>query len=161
MNNSTLNKLRAAVLGANDGTVSISVLLISIVTVLPVDKILLIGIATLLGGALSMSIGEYISVSAQKDAELNAQLEDFTNPVEAAVYSFLSFAIGASIPLVAVLAVPEIWVAIIAVLVALDLTAVLSSKVSGGSMKLSLLRNLAGGLIAIIIGLILNVLFSV
>lgn len=54
-----LNWLRAGVLGANDGIVSTA-------GALPV---LLAGSAALVGGAISMALGEYVSVSSQRDTE--------------------------------------------------------------------------------------------
>lgn len=67
---SRLNSLRAAVLGANDGIVSTAGLVIGVAgaTTNPVT-ILLAGVAGLTAGALSMGVGEYVSVSAQKDTE--------------------------------------------------------------------------------------------
>lgn len=64
------NWLRAAVLGANDGIISISSLAIGIATASTTrDPILLATIAGLVAGALSMAAGEYVSVSSQTDIE--------------------------------------------------------------------------------------------
>lgn len=64
------NWLRAAVLGANDGIISISSLAIGITTASTTrDPILLATIAGLVAGALSMAAGEYVSVSSQTDIE--------------------------------------------------------------------------------------------
>lgn len=64
------NWLRAAVLGANDGIISISSLAIGVATASSSrEQILLATIAGLIAGALSMAAGEYISVSSQKDTE--------------------------------------------------------------------------------------------
>ncbi|MCU0386003.1 MAG: VIT family protein [Flavihumibacter sp.] len=64
------NWLRAAVLGANDGIISISSLAIGVATASTErDPILLATIAGLVAGALSMAAGEYISVSSQTDIE--------------------------------------------------------------------------------------------
>ena len=62
--------LRAAVLGANDGIVSIASLLVGVAAT-PVSRqqSLLIGVAGLVAGAMSMSAGEFISVSSQADIE--------------------------------------------------------------------------------------------
>lgn len=64
------NWLRAAVLGANDGIISISSLAVGVAAASS-DKepILLATIAGLVAGALSMSAGEYVSVSSQTDTE--------------------------------------------------------------------------------------------
>lgn len=64
------NWLRAAVLGANDGIISISSLAIGVSAASSTrDPILLATIAGLVAGALSMAAGEYVSVSSQTDTE--------------------------------------------------------------------------------------------
>lgn len=68
--NSKLNKLRAAVLGANDGIVSISSVVMGVAGATNDSKAISIaGLAALIAGALSMAVGEYVSVSSQSDAE--------------------------------------------------------------------------------------------
>ena len=66
--------LRAAVLGANDGLISTSSLVVGVAAAEP-DRpaILLAAVAGLAAGALSMAAGEYVSVSSQADTE-NADL---------------------------------------------------------------------------------------
>ena len=68
--NNQLNKLRAAVLGANDGIVSTAGLVLG-VTGAAADKeaIMLAGFAGLVAGAISMAAGEFVSVSSQRDSE--------------------------------------------------------------------------------------------
>lgn len=62
--------LRAAVLGVNDGIVSTSSLMLGVLAATPSPKaILTAGIAGLCAGALSMAVGEYVSVSSQRDSE--------------------------------------------------------------------------------------------
>ena len=62
--------LRASVLGANDGIVSTSSLVIGVAAAgANPQSILLTGIAGLVAGAMSMAAGEYVSVSSQADAE--------------------------------------------------------------------------------------------
>jgi VIT1/CCC1 family predicted Fe2+/Mn2+ transporter len=64
------NWLRAAVLGANDGIISISSLAIGVATASTTrEPILLATFAGLVAGALSMAAGEYVSVSSQTDIE--------------------------------------------------------------------------------------------
>ena len=65
-----LNWLRAGVLGANDGIVSIASLVVGVAGVTTATPALLTaGIAGLVGGAISMALGEYVSVSSQRDTE--------------------------------------------------------------------------------------------
>jgi VIT1/CCC1 family predicted Fe2+/Mn2+ transporter len=67
--------LRASVLGANDGIVSTSSLIIGVAAANAAQSdILLAGLAGLVAGAMSMAAGEYVSVSSQSDTE-NADLE--------------------------------------------------------------------------------------
>jgi vacuolar iron transporter family protein len=64
------NWLRAAVLGANDGLLSVSSLILGVAAGGGSrTSILLAGVAALVAGALSMAAGEYVSVSSQRDAE--------------------------------------------------------------------------------------------
>jgi VIT1/CCC1 family predicted Fe2+/Mn2+ transporter len=64
------NWLRAAVLGANDGIISISSLAIGIAAASTSrEPIILATVAGLVAGALSMAAGEYVSVSSQTDTE--------------------------------------------------------------------------------------------
>src|SRR6478735_2268974 len=64
------NWLRAAVLGANDGIISISSLAIGVAAASSTrSPILLATVAGLVAGALSMAAGEYVSVSSQMDTE--------------------------------------------------------------------------------------------
>jgi VIT1/CCC1 family predicted Fe2+/Mn2+ transporter len=62
--------LRAAVLGADDGIVSTASLLIGVAAaVASRSAVLVAGLAGLVAGAMSMAVGEYVSVSSQRDAE--------------------------------------------------------------------------------------------
>jgi VIT1/CCC1 family predicted Fe2+/Mn2+ transporter len=62
--------LRAAVLGANDGIVSTASLIVGVAAAdASSNAILIAGVAALVAGAMSMAAGEYVSVSAQSDAE--------------------------------------------------------------------------------------------
>jgi VIT1/CCC1 family predicted Fe2+/Mn2+ transporter len=65
-----LNWLRAGVLGANDGIVSVAAIVVGVAGATQnLAAILTAGIAGLVGGAVSMALGEYISVSSQRDSE--------------------------------------------------------------------------------------------
>ena len=69
--NNKLNWLRAGVLGANDGIVSVAGIVIGVAAAtIDREHILTAGIAGLTAGALSMALGEYVSVSTQRDTEL-------------------------------------------------------------------------------------------
>ncbi|MFB2554832.1 VIT1/CCC1 transporter family protein [Herbiconiux liangxiaofengii] len=70
-----LNWLRAGVLGANDGIVSVAAVVIGVAAALPPDggaglgPVATAGAAALVGGAISMALGEYVSVSSQSDSQ--------------------------------------------------------------------------------------------
>jgi vacuolar iron transporter family protein len=65
-----LNWLRAGVLGANDGIVSVAAVVVGVaaVTANP-GPIFIAGMAAVVGGAISMALGEYVSVSSQRDSQ--------------------------------------------------------------------------------------------
>jgi VIT1/CCC1 family predicted Fe2+/Mn2+ transporter len=62
--------LRAAVLGSDDAIVSVSSLMIGVAaSAASTESVLVAGVAGLVAGAMSMAVGEYVSVSSQRDAE--------------------------------------------------------------------------------------------
>ncbi|KAI3715770.1 hypothetical protein L6452_22757 [Arctium lappa] len=106
--------LRAAVLGANDGLVSVASLMMGVGAVKhDVKAMILTGFAGLVAGACSMAIGEFVSVYSQLDIEVsqmkreridgsrNHENETLPNPVQAAAASALAFIFGAIVPLLA------------------------------------------------------------
>lgn len=67
---STSNWLRAAVLGANDGIVSVAALVVGVAGAThDASALLITGVAGMISGSLSMAVGEYVSVSSQRDIE--------------------------------------------------------------------------------------------
>lgn len=107
--------LRAAVLGATDGLVSVASLMMGVGAVRKDFKAMLVpGIAGLVAGACSMAIGEFVSVYTQYDiaigqmkrekktknsGDLEKDGEKLPNPVQAAFASALAFSVGGSVPL--------------------------------------------------------------
>ncbi|KAL2937074.1 Vacuolar iron transporter-like protein 4 [Bienertia sinuspersici] len=106
--------LRAAVLGANDGLLSVASLMIGVGAVRPdPGTMALTGLAGLFGGACSMALGELVSVWAQRDMELAQLIRDheakinptpslmeeqkraLPSPIRAASASAAAFAAGA------------------------------------------------------------------
>ena len=206
-----INWLRASVLGANDGIVSIAGLVMGVAGATSNTKIILTaGVAGILAGAISMAAGEYVSVSSSRDteksllekekyelkyfpneelqelanlyekkgltkktsllvaeeltkhdafaahadAELKIDPDNLTNPYHAALASALSFFIGASIPLFAILLPPpsaKIIVEIVSVVVALAITGILSAMFGGANIKKAILRVVIGGVFAMAI----------
>jgi len=80
---SRLNWLRAGVLGANDGIISIAGLVVGVAAA-TTDRttILLAGVASAAAGAISMALGEYVSVSSARDTE-RALIAEETAELEA------------------------------------------------------------------------------
>ena len=67
---SKLNWLRAGVLGANDGIVSVAALVVGVAgATTDTGPLIAAGLAALIGGAISMALGEYVSVSSQADTQ--------------------------------------------------------------------------------------------
>ena len=105
------NALRAAVLGSNDGLVSNMSLVMGVAgAAVSNNTILLTGIAGLMAGAISMALGEWLSVQSSRELnqrqidlemeELGIDKEELGGSAwEAAIASFLLFSIGAIIPL--------------------------------------------------------------
>lgn len=80
---SKLNWLRAGVLGANDGIVSTSSIIFGVAGASASHATLVLaGIAAIAAGAMSMAVGEYVSVSSQRDLE-NAELSMEKRQIEA------------------------------------------------------------------------------
>jgi len=81
-----LNRLRAAVLGANDGIISVASIVVGVAGASNSPRfIFTAGIAGLVAGSLSMSVGEYVSVSTQRDTEkafLEKEQLEITNTPE-------------------------------------------------------------------------------
>ncbi|MCU1508519.1 MAG: hypothetical protein JWR53_957 [Glaciihabitans sp.] len=67
---SRLNWLRAGVLGANDGIVSVAAIVVGVAGATSgIVPIAIAGLAGLVGGAVSMALGEYVSVSSARDSQ--------------------------------------------------------------------------------------------
>ena len=200
---SKLNWLRAGVLGANDGIMSTSGLILGVAASPGVGSstILIAGVAAVVAGSISMAGGEYTSVSAQRDsekaaiavekeelannpvgelrelawfyeqkgispklaikvaeeltkrdalkahadAELGIDSENHVSPMQAALSSFVAFAMGGLLPLLAVIG-PwvdyRIQATIASVVVALVLTGYVGAKIGGAKAGRGILRNL-------------------
>lgn len=200
--------LRAAVLGANDGAVSIASLVVGVAAAeASTGAIFTAGLAGLVGGALSMAVGEYVSVSSQRDVEeadldlerrelrqqpenelneltallaakglseetaraaareltehdalaahaseeLGLQLDGLARPMQAGTVSALAFALGASLPLLAIGLSPaalRIWITAAATLIALSGLGAWSARLGGAPVVRAVLRVVCGGALA-------------
>jgi len=206
-----LNWLRAAVLGANDGIVSVAGLVVGVAGA-TTDRhaIFVAGIAGLVAGALSMAAGEYVSVSTQRDtemallekerreleedpeeelaeltgiyrdkglseelaiqvaeeltahdalaahadAELGIDPDNLTSPWQAASASMIAFTLGAALPLLTITLIGQslrVWATVVAVAFALALTGYASARFAEADVRRAVLRNVAGGLLAMLV----------
>ncbi len=203
-----LNSLRAGVLGANDGIMSTSGLILGVAASPGVSSatIVIAGVAAVVAGSISMAGGEYTSVSAQKDsekaalvverkeladdpegelrelawfyeqkgisptlaiqvaeeltakdalkahaeAELGIDSDHHVSPLQAALSSFVAFALGGMLPL---LAVAGPWVdyriqaTVGSVVLALILTGFVGARIGGAKSGRGILRNLVVSLL--------------
>ncbi len=213
--------LRAAVLGANDGIVSTASLMLGVAAADPSPgAVLTAGIAGLVGGALSMAAGEYVSVSSQSDVEqadirrerreleempehevdeltaiyvdkglpqelarqvaetlslgdrvrvhvrdeLGLDMDALSRPGQAAWSSALSFAVGASLPLVAMVVAPlavRAPVTLVATTVALGLLGGWSARLGGAPVWPAVRRVVLGGALAMGLTMLVGSLFGV
>lgn len=77
-----LNWLRAGVLGANDGIVSVAAVVVGVAGATQgTGPIITAGMAALVGGAISMALGEYVSVSSQSDSQ-KSMIEETKDALE-------------------------------------------------------------------------------
>ncbi|GAB3484552.1 VIT1/CCC1 transporter family protein [Nocardiopsis coralliicola] len=203
-----LNRLRAGVLGAQDGVVSTAGLVVGVAGAsASTESLLVAGVAGLLAGALSMGAGEYVSVSTQRDTEKaaiaqekaelaadpDAELEElsgfyedrgltpelarevaeqltakdalrahaevelrldaneYTSPWAAAFTSFFAFALGALVPLLAIMLSSlalRLPLTFAAALVAVTLTGAVSAYLGGASPLRAALRCIIGSAFA-------------
>jgi VIT1/CCC1 family predicted Fe2+/Mn2+ transporter len=163
-----LNWLRASVLGANDGIVSVAGIVVGVAASgAKTPEVLIAGVAALVAGAVSMAGGEYTSVSAQRDTEIahgrNAKLVT-AHPWAAAWSSMAAFTAGGILPLIAItgpwtdLRVPATFVSVV---LALAITGLWAAKVGKGSKRKSVIRNVVVSILtmslAYLVGAVLGV----
>ncbi|KRK80143.1 VIT1/CCC1 transporter family protein [Companilactobacillus nodensis] len=168
-----LNVLRAGILGANDGIISVSGIVLGAAGANFNSKTLFItGVSGMLAGACSMAGGEWMSVSTQHDVQEKTlqsdsekiEQEDLLVPIHAAAASFVSFIIGALIPLVTMCVSSDSWRVIntaIAMVIALSLNATVSTLNTTISTKKTILRNVVIGVLTSIITYLIGSFFHV
>ncbi|CAK9259101.1 unnamed protein product [Sphagnum jensenii] len=157
--------LRAMVLGANDGLVSIASLMLGVGAVKNDAKSMIVsGIAGLVAGACSMAIGEFVSVFSQRDSELadvekerqlGIDMDELSNPMQAAVASAVAFSLGAAIPLLAGSFIVDTKYRIVSIVVtstfALAGFGAVGARLGGAGLFKAATRVLIGGWIAMLI----------
>ncbi|KAK2383609.1 Protein ccc1 [Trifolium repens] len=168
--------LRAAVLGANDGLVSVASLMMGVGAVKTDSTAMLVaGFAGLVAGACGMAIGEFVSVFTQyevevgqmmrdlgtsdrKEKELEIELEkrkSLPNPLQAALASAFSFSIGGLVPLLSGSFISDYKIRLIVIVSIASLALVVFGRIGamlGKTPKLkSSIRFLFGGWMAMAI----------
>lgn len=213
--------LRAAVLGANDGIVSVASLLVGVAAAETSHaNVIVAGVAGLVAGAMSMAAGEYVSVSSQADTEradlarerqelatdLESEVVELTNiyvdrgldeplarqvalqlmerdalgahardelgiseimiarPVQAALASAATFAVGAALPLVTAFVLPVRSIPIVVSVLSLAFLALLgglSAWVGGAPVTKAVARVTFWGALAMAATAAVGTLFGV
>lgn len=109
---------------------------------------------------LALQVAEQLTAKdalrAHAEAELGLDPDDLTNPWHAAGASFLSFLVGASIPLLGVVITPAAWITVVAVAIALAITGSVSARLGSAPVPRALARNVAGGLLAMAVTYLLG-----
>jgi VIT1/CCC1 family predicted Fe2+/Mn2+ transporter len=162
-----LNRLRAGVLGANDGIVSVAAIVVGVAgATTRSGTILAAGLAALIGGALSMALGEYVSVSSQRDSQRASGVpkDEHVSPWSATSASGLSFLVGGVLPLLAMVLLPDavrIPITVMVVLAALAATGAGGAALGGAPVARATARVMIGGAIALLVTFLIGRLLGV
>lgn len=100
---------------------------------------------------VAKQLTKHDALAAHAEAELGIDPDELTNPWGAAIASFVSFTIGALLPLAAIILSStslRVPVTVAAAILTLALTGFISAKLSGAGKQRAIVRNVAGGLIA-------------
>ena len=103
---------------------------------------------------MARELTEHDALGAHAEAELGIDPDDLTNPWTAAWASMLSFTVGALLPLLTIALVVadlRVPVTVVAVVLALALTGWASARFGYGPAKRAVLRNMGGGLFAMLV----------
>ena len=96
------------------------------------------------------------ALGAHAEAELGLDPYGLTNPWHAALASFVSFVVGALIPLLGVVVSSQAWVTVVAVVIALAVTGSVSARLGKAPVARAVVRNIAGGLLAMAVTYLLG-----
>jgi VIT1/CCC1 family predicted Fe2+/Mn2+ transporter len=100
---------------------------------------------------VARQLTKHDALAAHAEAELHIDPDELTNPWGAAVASFIAFTIGALLPLAAIAFTPiglRVPITVAAAVLTLALTGFVSARLSGAGERRAVVRNIAGGLIA-------------
>jgi VIT1/CCC1 family predicted Fe2+/Mn2+ transporter len=96
------------------------------------------------------------ALGAHAEAELGLDPDGLTNPWHAALACFVSFVVGALIPLLGVVVSSQAWVTVVAVVIALAVTGSVSARLGKAPVARAVARNIAGGLLAMAVTYLLG-----
>ncbi|MBM7771388.1 VIT1/CCC1 family predicted Fe2+/Mn2+ transporter [Actinokineospora baliensis] len=122
------------------------------------------GLSPELAAQVAHELTEKDPLHAHAEAELQIDPDNLTNPWQAAWASFLSFAVGALIPLVAIALPPvgaRVGTCMAAVIVGLVLTGYISARLGGAQARRAVTRNVVVGVLAMVVTYYVGVLFGV
>ncbi|GAA3025499.1 VIT1/CCC1 transporter family protein [Actinokineospora globicatena] len=122
------------------------------------------GLSPELAAQVAQELTAKDALHAHAEAELQIDPDNLTSPWQAAWASFLSFAVGALIPLVAIALPPveaRVWTCIVAVVLGLVLTGYVSARLGGAPVGRAVLRNVVVGVLAMVVTYFVGVLFGV
>jgi len=106
------------------------------------------GLDAELAGRVAGVLTRHDALAAHAQTRFGVDTEQLTQPWHAALASFVSFVVGAAIPLVAAAIGPHAWYTVGAVAVALVVTGVVSARLGRAPVAPAVARNVAGGLLA-------------
>ncbi|MFF0625807.1 VIT family protein [Streptomyces sp. NPDC004296] len=109
------------------------------------------GLGSELAREVAEQLTEHDALRAHAEVELGIDPDELTNPWHAAGASFLAFTAGALLPLLAIVlpsAGARLWITVVAVLAALALCGWTSARLGPAPVGPSVLRNVAGGVLA-------------
>ncbi len=112
------------------------------------------GLTRQLAEQVAHQLTEHDALAAHAEVELRIDPDELTNPWAAAWASLLAFTIGALLPLIAVLLSGPTWrvpITMSAVVIALAITGYSSARLGEAPVKRAMLRNVAGGVVAMAI----------
>ncbi|MEZ0092858.1 VIT family protein [Streptacidiphilus sp. EB129] len=109
------------------------------------------GLSPELAREVAEALTAHDALAAHAETELGIDPEDLTNPWHAAGASFVAFTVGALLPLLAMVLPPasvRLWITVLAVLGALMLCGWISARLGRAPLRPAILRNVAGGAVA-------------
>lgn len=156
----SLNVIRASILGANDGIISVSGIVLGAAGANLDSKTLLIsGLSGMLRDIQEKTMERQLENEDCENCPIKLQKNDILMPFHAAASSFCSFIIGAMIPLLTmILARPEhrVVFTLIAMIASLSINAIVCTHNSEVSTSKTILRNVITGLLTTLVTFILG-----